>query len=120
MTVIVLDCAPESVRGELCRWLLELKPGVFVGNINARIRELLWERICATQQTDGGVIVYPAKNEQGFEMKLHGEPRREVIELEGVQLIKVVNSDAEQTEAVDDEQPSDFSFPVDFLPDGKA
>ena len=46
MTVIVMECAPESVRGELTRWFLELKPGVFVGNVNVRIRELLWKRVC--------------------------------------------------------------------------
>ena len=33
MTVIVLDCAPESIRGELTRWFLELKPGVFAGKL---------------------------------------------------------------------------------------
>ena len=48
MTVIVMDGAPENVRGELKRWFLELKPGVFVGRVNVRIRELLWERICST------------------------------------------------------------------------
>ena len=41
MTVIVMESAPESVRGELTRWFLELKPGVFVGQVNTRIRMLL-------------------------------------------------------------------------------
>lgn len=43
MTVIAMDTAPEGVRGELTRWFLELKPGVFVGKVNVRIRDLLWE-----------------------------------------------------------------------------
>ena len=46
MTVIAMDTAPEGVRGELTRWFLELTPGVFVGQVNERIRDLLWERIC--------------------------------------------------------------------------
>ncbi len=46
MTVLVMDRVAESVRGELTRWFLELKPGVFVGTVNARVRSLLWERIC--------------------------------------------------------------------------
>ena len=33
MVVIVIDNAPEKLRGELTRWLLETKPGVFVGKI---------------------------------------------------------------------------------------
>lgn len=89
MTVFVLDCAPDSVRGELTRWFLELKPGVFVGNVNVRIRELLWHRIVQLGQNTGAVMVYHASTEQGFEMRLHGEPRRQVIDIEGVQLIKV-------------------------------
>ena len=90
MTVIVLDCAPESIRGELTRWFLELKPGVFAGKVNVRIRELLWRRIVQLSETAGAVMLYNAPTEQGFEMRLHGEPRRQVIDLEGVQLIKIV------------------------------
>lgn len=90
MTVIVLDCAPESIRGELTRWFLELKPGVFAGKVNVRIRELLWHRIVQLSETAGVVMLYNAPTEQGFEMRLHGEPRRQVIDLEGVQLIKIV------------------------------
>lgn len=87
MTVIVMDCAPESVRGELDRWFLELKPGVFVGNVNARIRELLWERICTTPRANGSVMAYSMNTEQGFEMKMTGVPKRSVVDFEGIQLI---------------------------------
>lgn len=90
MTVIVLDCAPESIRGELTRWFLELKPGVFAGKVNVRIRELLWHRIVQLSETAGAVMLYSAPTEQGFEIRLHGEPRRQVVDLEGVQLIKIV------------------------------
>lgn len=89
MTVIAMDSAPESVRGELTRWFLELKPGVFVGKVNSRIRELLWERICETDSAAGAVMVFSAPNEQGFEMKVSGDPRRNVSDFEGVQLITI-------------------------------
>lgn len=89
MTVIVLESAPENVRGELSKWFLELKPGVFVGRVNARIRDLLWERICTSERANGAVMVYQANTEQGFLMRLYGEPRRKVVDLEGIQLIKV-------------------------------
>lgn len=89
MTVIVMESAPESVRGELTRWFLELKPGVFVGRVNTRIRMLLWERICQTDSAAGAVMAFSAPNEQGFEMKVCGDPRRRVTEFEGVQLITI-------------------------------
>lgn len=76
MTVIAMDAAPESVRGELTRWFLELKPGVFIGKVNARIRDLLWERICQTAAADGAVMAYSAPNEQGFSMRVFGVHNR--------------------------------------------
>ena len=91
MTVIVLDCAPETVRGELTRWFLEVKPGVFVGNVNVRIRDLLWECICGSGQANGAIMVEQVNTEQGFTMRLHGAPKRKVVDFEGIQLIKIEN-----------------------------
>lgn len=89
MVVIAMECAPENVRGELTRWFLELKPGVFVGNVNARIRDSLWERICTTDKANGAVMAYSSKTEQGFEMRLAGMPKRSIVELEGIFLVKI-------------------------------
>ena len=91
MTVIVMDNAPESVRGELKRWFLELKPGVFVGRLNVRIRELLWERICSTDRVAGAVMAFSAPTEQGFEMRVQGDPKRRVTDFEGIQLVTVLD-----------------------------
>ena len=87
MVVIAMDCAPESIRGELTRWFLELKPGVFVGNVNARIRDLLWDRICTTNKANGAVMAYSCSTEQGFAMRLAGDPRRKIVDLDGIQLV---------------------------------
>lgn len=92
MTVFVFDNAKQGLRGELNRWFLEVKPGVFVSNVNARVRDLLWERISQSQMADGGIAVYSDANEQGFSMRLFGVPRREVVDMEGIQLIRVSDS----------------------------
>ncbi len=89
MTVIAMDAAPEGVRGELTRWFLELKPGVFIGKVNTRIRDLLWERICQTDAADGAVMAYAAPNEQGFSLRVFGVPKRRVKDFEGIQLITI-------------------------------
>lgn len=91
MTVIAMDAAPEGVRGELTRWFLELKPGVFIGKVNTRIRDLLWERICQTDAANGAVMAYAAPNEQGFSMRVFGVPKRHVNDFEGIQLITIRN-----------------------------
>lgn len=43
---------------------------------------------------DGAVMVYAAPTEQGFAMEIFGEPTRKVVEIEGVQLIQVMDTDS--------------------------
>ena len=112
MTVIAMESASESTRGELTRWFLELKPGVFVGKVNVRIRELLWRRICQTEQSAGAVMVWSSPNEQGFEMSVYGDPKRKVADFEGIQLITVVNE--ERKEKSEHELPA-FPFDIQFI-----
>ena len=109
MTVIAMDTAPEGVRGELTRWFLELKPGVFVGKVNVRIRDLLWERIC---KTEAAVMVYSDTNEQGFSMRVYGDPKRSVVDLEGVQLIMVQHEKGKKGE---EKELLSFPFEIEFL-----
>ena len=58
MVVIVLTACPVGLRGDLTRWLLEIAPGVFVGHIDARIRDRLWERIIDLLRDGRAVMVY--------------------------------------------------------------
>lgn len=87
MIVILMDNASESLRGELTKWLLETKPGVFVGNMNAMVRGKLWDKVESGHQT-GALMIYSANTEQGFAIDMIGEPHRSVIDLDGLLLIK--------------------------------
>lgn len=89
MVVLVLERVPTGLRGELTRWLLELKPGVFVGTVNADVRERLWTRV--VERTRGGVayLVHPAQTEQRFVMRSHGSTKRAVVDFDGLQLIRI-------------------------------
>jgi len=89
MVVIVMDNAANTIRGEMTRWFLEVKPGVFVGNVNAKIQELLWSRICSSSKTSGAVMIYQVDNEQGFGMRLTGMPKRTIIDNDGINLVKI-------------------------------
>lgn len=88
MVVMVLDRVPAALRGELTRWLLELKAGVFVGTVSAEVRERLWALAVARSKGGALFLVHPARNEQRFVIRSHGESPREVVEHEGLQLIR--------------------------------
>ena len=89
MVVIVIDNASLKLRGELTKWLMEVKPGVFAGKISAMVRQRLWDKVEESDQLTGAVMLYSMNNEQGFEMQMCGDPTRKVVEINGLQLIAV-------------------------------
>lgn len=66
MTVIVLTNCPSGLRGFLTRWLMEISPGVFIGNPTARIRQALWNEVRNYAGTGRALLTYTTNNEQGF------------------------------------------------------
>jgi CRISPR-associated protein Cas2 len=89
MVVMILENVPVSLRGELTRWLLELKSGVFVGHVSARVRDKLWEKCCRAKRIGGVTQVWSTNTEQRFEMRMCGQTQREIIDLDGLQLIRI-------------------------------
>ncbi|PSS43025.1 type I-E CRISPR-associated endoribonuclease Cas2 [Arthrobacter woluwensis] len=71
MIVIVLSACPEGLRGDLTKWLLEISAGVFVGRVNARVRELLWVRVVELARDGRAIMVYSARNEQRLSFRVH-------------------------------------------------
>jgi CRISPR-associated protein Cas2 len=90
MIVMMLENVPASLRGELTRWLIEPRAGVFVGHVNGMVRERLWEKCIKAAGAKGGVVqLWSTNTEQRFAMRLHGETQRAMIELEGIQLVQI-------------------------------
>lgn len=89
MVVMILAKVPVSLRGELTRWLVEPHPGVFVGHVNARVRDKLWDKCCRAKRTGGVFQAWSTNNEQRFKMRSAGETRRVVVDWDGLELIRV-------------------------------
>lgn len=87
MIVISLTDCPAKVRGDLSKWLIEINTGVYVGNINARVREELWDRICQNLKTGRATMVYSAGGEQHMEFRVHNTPW-EPVDFEGLTLMR--------------------------------
>lgn len=89
MVVVILESVPKSVRGELTRWLLELRAGVFAGNVSAIVRDKLWEMLCTKLKSGNAVLLHNAANEQGFLIRTHGESNYKIRDFDGLQLITI-------------------------------
>ncbi len=93
MIVMILEKVPTSVRGELSRWLVEPKTGVFVGHVSGMVRDRLWQKCCKSCGAGGVVQIWSTNTEQRFQMRLHGDTSRQLVELEGIQLIQIPAKD---------------------------
>ncbi|MCZ2079098.1 MAG: type I-E CRISPR-associated endoribonuclease Cas2e [Bryobacterales bacterium] len=89
MVVMILERVPISLRGELTRWLLEVRAGVFAGTISARVRDKLWERACGAMGGGAGMLIHNADTEQGFSVRFWGKTGRSVVDYEGLTLIQM-------------------------------
>ena len=89
MVVMVLEKVPVSLRGELTRWLIEPHPGLFVGHVNAMVRDRLWDKCCKAKRAGGVLQVWSTNTEQRLKMRAHGDTQREIVEFDGLQLIRL-------------------------------
>jgi CRISPR-associated protein Cas2 len=89
MIVMLLEKVSVRLRGELTRWLIEPRAGVFVGHVNAMVRDRLWQKCCNARGRGGVVQMWSTNNEQHFAIRMDGDTSRQVVELEGLQFIQV-------------------------------
>ncbi len=88
MTVVVTEAVPPRLRGRLAVWLLEIRAGVYVGDVSIRIREMIWEQVTVLCEDGNVVMAWATNNESGFEFQTFGTNRREPIDFDGLRLVK--------------------------------
>ncbi len=86
-TVVVTESVPPRLRGRLAIWLLEVRAGVYIGDVSRRVREMIWEQ--CEQLMEGGNIVmaWATRTELGFEFQTLGENRRTPVDFDGLRLV---------------------------------
>lgn len=70
----------------MSRLAIEVKSGVFVSTVNARVRDKLWEKICRDWKLDA-IMVHNAATEQGYRILVNGDPEREALDFDGITLL---------------------------------
>jgi CRISPR-associated protein Cas2 len=97
MVLILVERVAPSLRGELTRWLIQPRTGVFVGTVSALVRDKLWDRVVHAVQAAkpraggkqrGAMMIYTTNTEQGFAIRVFGETDRSIEDFEGLLLAK--------------------------------
>jgi CRISPR-associated protein Cas2 len=90
MIVITLTKVPKSLRGDLTKWYQEIQTGVYVGNVSARIRDSLWDRIMKNIGHGEATMVYNTNNELGYQFRTTRKDH-EVADFDGIPLMMHLN-----------------------------
>ncbi len=85
--VVVTEAVPDRLRGRLAIWLLEVRAGVYIGDVSRRTREMLWEQVADGLEEGSVVIAWQSANESGYEFQTLGPNRRMPVEYDGLYLV---------------------------------
>lgn len=88
MLVVVTEAVPPRLRGRLAVWLLEIRAGVYVGDMSRRIREMIWQQVEELAEDGNVVMAWATNTESGFDFVTYGENRRMPVEFDGLRLVK--------------------------------
>ncbi|MEI6209868.1 MAG: type I-E CRISPR-associated endoribonuclease Cas2e [Desulfuromonadales bacterium] len=87
MLVIVVENVPPRLRGRLGLWLVEVRAGVYVGDVSRRVRDMIWNNLEEGVDEGNAVMAWTSNNESGFDFLTLGTNRRIPVEMDGIKLV---------------------------------
>ncbi|MCY4644776.1 MAG: type I-E CRISPR-associated endoribonuclease Cas2e [Bacteriovoracales bacterium] len=87
MLVVVTEDIPPRLRGRLAIWLLQVRAGVYVGDVSRRVREMIWEQCCSLIENGNLVMAWATNTESGFDFQTVGHNRRVPVDMDGLRLV---------------------------------
>jgi CRISPR-associated protein Cas2 len=93
MTVVVTESVPPRLRGRLALWLLQVRAGVYVGNVSQRVRETIWQQCEYFVEQGSVVMAWSTNTESGFDFQTLGKNRRVPVILDGLKLVSFLPID---------------------------
>jgi len=87
MLVIVTENIPPRLRGRLAVWLVEVRAGVYIGDVTVRIRDMIWENITEGAEEGNVVMAWNTNNDSGYDFMTLGPNRRIPVDFDDLKLV---------------------------------
>ncbi|MFC3680733.1 type I-E CRISPR-associated endoribonuclease Cas2e [Bacterioplanoides pacificum] len=95
MVTVVTEAVPHRLRGRLAVWLLEIRAGVYVGDVSRRVREMIWHQVNELAEDGNVVMAWATNTESGFDFITYGENRRMPVDFDGLRLVRFLPEERE-------------------------
>ena len=96
MCVVVTEAVPPRLRGRLAVWLLEIRAGVYVGDVSRKIREMIWYQVGELAEEGSVVMAWATNTESGFDFITYGRNRRMPIDFDGLRLVRFLPAQVQE------------------------
>lgn len=87
MLVIVVENVPPKLRGRLAVFMLELRSGVYIGDVSSRVRQMLWDQVVSFIGDGNAVMAWSTNTETGYDFETWGKNRHVPIDFDGLRLV---------------------------------
>lgn len=85
--VVVTENVPPRIRGRMAIWLMEVRAGVYIGDVSRCTRDMLWQHLEAGYDGGNVVMAWASNSESGYDFQTLGANRREPVEYDGLRLV---------------------------------
>lgn len=85
--VVVTENVPPRLRGRMAIWLLEVRAGIYIGDVSRRTREMIWQQLSEGHENGNVVMAWASNHESGYEFQTLGSNRRMPVEFDGLRLV---------------------------------
>ena len=100
MLVIVVENVPPRLRGRLAVWLIEIRAGVYLGDLSVKVREMIWSQVEDGIEEGNAVMAWSTNTESGFDFVTLGKNRRLPVELDGLKLVSFYPVEDDENKAL--------------------
>ena len=85
MSFVVLNVenVPDHLRGYLERFLQEVRTGMYVGTLSARVADHLWEIVLSHAGPGDASMIRPDNSEAGYTIRARDHPHWDLHDYDG-------------------------------------
>ena len=88
MIVVIAEHIPDSIRGKMKLWFIELKPNVFISGVSGYLAQKIVHYLFSKSDLLSGMtIILSQRKTPGYRIISLGETRKGVIRLNGLELV---------------------------------
>jgi len=93
--VLQVETVPEHLRGYLERFLQEVRTGLYVGTLSARVADHPWDTVLVHAGPGDAVMIRPDNSEAGYKITGRRHPRWRLVDHDGW-LLSAIHADGGQ------------------------